>query len=508
MKKKTNSTEAVMWVGSTGSFEAYEASLLRAHAVTEEIRATIEAKLNSETDGTRREYQSPLIDVTDGIAVINVNGSLTNETGDFLIFYGMTPYTMIYDAVIEAALDDRIDATLLAIDSNGGTVAGISHALEGLREAAQIKPIYTHTASNMNSAAYWIGSAGSHVMADRMAEVGSIGVIAMMADYTEAMKQQGITPHVFRAGEFKALGNPYEAMDEKAAKSIQDRIDARYEQFLEDVAINRGYTKDVVKERMAEGRVFLAKDAETVGLIDSVMSFNDAYRYVKADIAQSGNSQLRGIHGFSANASGAELPIHSHEGETMKKKVVNEMVLAAVAEGANLAASLEAMGTEVDESAEGAVVTPEAEGAEVAEVTKEVAPVVAAPVDAEAVAGTNDGIMALVNKVGDLSQALAEANSDLKSYKAKADVAESQVGSLKTIAADSITRMGIALGQASQDLSAMSTENLLTLHASTRAEFNKRLPVGQHVVTEERDEAVDQAADNLNNRLAGLTTKQ
>lgn len=516
---KKKKKEAIMWLGSQDSYAEYEEDLARIEGISEEEISKIETRMFPADE--ERDFDSPLIEVTDGIAVISIAGSLTDRTGRFLLYFGMTPYTMIYDAIVEAALSSTVDSILLSIDSNGGTVSGISHALEGIREAAQIKAIYTHTASNMNSAAYWIGSSGTEVMADRMAEVGSIGVIAVMLDFSKAMKDKGVIPHVFRAGEFKALGMPYEEMTDKAAKTIQARIDARYDQFLEDVAINRGRTKNTVKADMAQGRVFLAKDALSVGLIDSVMSFNDAFRLVRSETSQSDSDRLRGNQGIGASASDTELPIQSQEGEDMpKKKLVNKQVQAAVAEGVKLETALETMGTEVDKSAEGATTTGE-EAPETtigAGDTSEGAPAAPAKVKDKAPAGdkapaeeaNGDGagaLLALVAQVGTLSQSLAEANAEAKTLKSQADVAQAQVGSLKTIAADSITRMSIAIGATVQDLSSMSAENLLALHETTRADFNKRLPVGQHVETSENDTVVDEAVDSINLHLASLTSK-
>lgn len=499
--------EAIMWLGTEESYQQYLDAKHKMENTDQETIKAMEAKMFP--SDKEREYESPLIEVTDGIAVITIAGPLTNDNSFWSLLFGMTPYATVYDAVIEAALSDSVDSILLSIDSNGGTVAGISHALEGIREAGQIKPIYTHTASSMNSAAYWIGSAATEVMADRMAEVGSIGVIAMLVEYTKSMEKDGVTPHVFRAGKFKALGNPYEEFSDVVVKEVQGKLDARYEQFLEDVAINRGVTKDTVREKMAEGRTFLAKDAESVGLIDKVVSFNDAFRFVKAESTQSDSDRLHGNRGFGAEASNTELPIQSHEGENMpKKKVMTKEAQAAIAEGVDPKVALNSMGAEVDESAEGANddqantavegdVKPEAEAGAAEEGGGEQ--------DASE-QGAAEGIMALANKVGELSQSLAEANSELTTLKAKVEVSESTTARLKQIACDSITRMSIAMSMSVQDLSSMSSENLLALHDTTRVEFNNRLPVGQHIeAVGEEDEKVTAAVVSMNNRLASLT---
>jgi len=409
---------------------------------------------------------------------------------------------MVYDAAIEAAIDERVEQVILVVDSNGGTVAGISEALEGIRELAKMKDVYTHTSSSMNSAAYWIGSAGKTVIADEMAEVGSIGVIAVVAEYTKQLEEEGVKAHVFRAGEFKALGGPYEELSDKAKEVIQDRIDARYDQFLSSVAENRGFTKDHVRKTMAEGQVFLAKDAESAGLVDSVMSFNDAFRLVIGERKQSNSSFITG--GLESTSVEDDLPIHSQnlKGEEMsKKRVITKEVQAAVAEGVTLGTALGAVGTEVAESAE-APSSPEALEKAPAEVeTAEVSPESDAP-------DLDNGVLALVEKVASLSLSLGEVKAELSSAKAEADLAEVYTKGLMKIASDSISRMSIALGAAVQDLSSLSPENLLALHSSTHTEFAKRLPVGQHVETKERDEAVDTAAEFFNQHLVTLVTKQ
>jgi protease-4 len=60
-------------------------------------------------------------------------------------------------------------------------------------------------------------------------------------------------------------------------KYLQSYTDRGYERFLDIVGQGRGMTRDQVHE-IAQGRVWLATDAKTIGLVDQLGSLDDAVK--------------------------------------------------------------------------------------------------------------------------------------------------------------------------------------------------------------------------------------
>ena len=98
----------------------------------------------------------------------------------------------------------------------------------------------------------WAGSQARYFAAGKTADVGSIGVICIHMDYTGFYKDAGIKPTVFRAGEFKALGNHLEALSPKAKEYLQTHLEKSCQIFIEAVASGRKKLK--ISESKGMGR--------------------------------------------------------------------------------------------------------------------------------------------------------------------------------------------------------------------------------------------------------------
>lgn len=212
--------------------------------------------------GERKLYR-----LENGLAVIPVQGNLLKE-------FHYPPFWTSYVVVraqLEAALSDPdVRAVLLDIDSPGGTVAGFQDLADAVFAARSRKPVYAWTDGTACSAAYGVGAGAKLFAASPMAEVGSVGVVWVHSEWTKYDERVGLTVTVLRAGEFKALGNEFEALDAKAREVHQATLEGMYSLFRASVVKARGARglSEKTFEDWAEGRVFLAGDAVKVGLLD------------------------------------------------------------------------------------------------------------------------------------------------------------------------------------------------------------------------------------------------
>ena len=213
----------------------------------------------------------PPYTVVDGIAVVPMVGQITKGQSS----YGGVSSVGTRQTLRAAARDGDVRGILLHIDSPGGTVAGTAELADEVRSLQSLKPIRAHGDDLMASAAYWVGSQAGYVTANATGEVGSIGTVATVEDSSGMADKMGIKVHVVSTGVHKgAFAWGTEVTEEQLAE-LQARVDDINEHFLS--AVKRGRAMAIADVRAAaDGRVFSSSKARDMGLIDDVMSMDDA----------------------------------------------------------------------------------------------------------------------------------------------------------------------------------------------------------------------------------------
>jgi len=213
-----------------------------------------------------REYQV----TTGGVAVIHATGTLMKYTSSIS---ANTSTIALRRQIRSAARDEEVQAILLRIDSPGGTVSGTYDLVDDVRDAGAKKPVYAYIEDLGASAAYAVASAASKVFANSSALVGSIGTFSVLQDLTGSAAQLGIKVHVIRAGKFKGAGVPGTEITVEHLAEAQRLVDGMNEFFLQTIEAGRKLPRQRV-EAVADGRVWIAQEAKTLGLIDGVQGID------------------------------------------------------------------------------------------------------------------------------------------------------------------------------------------------------------------------------------------
>jgi signal peptide peptidase SppA len=230
-----------------------------------------------------------LYELRGDVAILSINGPLTKRPSFWSFFFGGSSYQDVEQAMTTAIGDPNVKAIVLDVDSPGGVVNGVESIATKIFEARDEKPIVTFANGLMASAAYWIGSAAEVVVGAKTSEVGSIGVLMTHVDYSQFERNIGIKTTYLSAGEYKTLGNDSEPLSDKAREVFQAELDKIYSVFVDTVADNRATTADDVRERMADGRVFVGTDAVDAGLIDEIGSLESAIETARSMIDDDGD---------------------------------------------------------------------------------------------------------------------------------------------------------------------------------------------------------------------------
>jgi signal peptide peptidase SppA len=219
--------------------------------------------------------------VNNGVLTIPILGSMVHRGSSLDAMSGINSYQSIQASIQEGLDNPAVKQILLDMDSPGGSVAGAFDLKDFILEAKEQKPIYAIANDTMASAAFLIGSAATKVFATQTAQVGSIGVVAMHMDRSEANKKEGLKPTFIYAGDMKVAGNPHEALKGEALEYIQESVMESYEMFVNAVSENRGI--DVQAIRDTEARTFKGSKAKELGLVDDVISMDALTKQLATD---------------------------------------------------------------------------------------------------------------------------------------------------------------------------------------------------------------------------------
>lgn len=211
----------------------------------------------------------------DGIAVIHVDGALAFRNTLETYWFDQDTYDAIGDAFEEVVNDPNVQGIVFEIDSPGGIVSGVSDLAAKIYGHRGEKPygIVAHSAGEMCSAAYWIGSACEKIYASDNASLGSIGVLCVFRkskDETVTVVRSNLSP----------LKAPSPDTSEGRTQ-IEKELDDLASVFISTVAQNRGVDYETVLNDFGQGAVFVGRNAVKAGLADDVMSLEDVIYNMK-----------------------------------------------------------------------------------------------------------------------------------------------------------------------------------------------------------------------------------
>lgn len=211
-------------------------------------------------------------------AVIPIIGPLTKYPNFWDSMCGWA-FTLDIQAAIAKALDDgAVEKIILLIDSPGGMVAGTPDLGDFIARSKLQKPIVAYVSDLCASGAYWLASQCSGIVANPSAFIGSIGVYNILVDQSKAAEQCGVSLVLVSDGEFKGLTEPGLPVGDKAVAETQRIVGSIANLFRAAVGQGRNLEPDVVLQ-LADGRVHVASEALSLGLIDAIGTLDAAFNF-------------------------------------------------------------------------------------------------------------------------------------------------------------------------------------------------------------------------------------
>ena len=245
--------------------------------------AAAEKALGREMDNTAKDNDMRSIN-NKNVLVIPAIGVIEKRMNIFMDISGGVSTQLLQENIINAVENSSVDAIVLAMESPGGNLDGMKELADTIFNLRGTKPIIAYADGIMASAAYYIGSAADKVTAFDTAQVGSIGVVVVHREFSEAYKEAGIKPTIFRSGPLKFAPNSYEKISSEVAKNTQGIVDHYAEMFYQDVSKYRSENIEKISNEWGTGAVFPARIANEMGLIDNIMTLDQTIE-MAADMA-------------------------------------------------------------------------------------------------------------------------------------------------------------------------------------------------------------------------------
>jgi protease-4 len=193
----------------------------------------------------------------------------------------------LLDTIHKLRTDKKNVGIMLSIDSPGGAVYETDEVYLALREYADGgKPVWAYLEQMAASGGYYMACGADYIVANRNTLTGSIGVIAgQSVDLTGLMEHYGIKVTTITAGKNKNMMGFDSPLTPEQRAIMQSVADECYDQFVEIVAEARGISSREA-QKLADGRIYTAKQALDAGLIDDVAAFADALTWFYEDFLE------------------------------------------------------------------------------------------------------------------------------------------------------------------------------------------------------------------------------
>ena len=224
----------------------------------------------------------------DGLAIIDVMGSLVNRGAWLGTSSGLTSYEGLAAQIEAAVADHTVRGIVLDIDSPGGEATGAFGFYETIRAARQRKPVVAVVNDMAASAAYGIAAQANEIVISPSSMTGSIGVVMVHMDHSKEMEKRGRKPTLIFAGDHKVDANSFEPLSDGVRADLQREVDGIYDTFVESVATGRpGLSTQTI--RATQARVFRGAAAIEIGLADRIGSFVETLARLSTRSIHGGN---------------------------------------------------------------------------------------------------------------------------------------------------------------------------------------------------------------------------
>lgn len=202
------------------------------------------------------------------IAYVTVEDALAEDS----YYYNHLATLEMMNVLIE---DEYNDGIFLYLNTPGGYMYETDELyLKLMRYKEKTgRKIYVYIGSQACSGGFYVAMAGDYIAAGRMSELGNVGLWTQTYSYAGLYDMLGIENEVIVTGDNKLEGHP--TLTDGQRELVMARLEEGLGFFVQVIMDGREMTQEQARE-LTDGRIFTATQALDKGMIDAVLSYDDA----------------------------------------------------------------------------------------------------------------------------------------------------------------------------------------------------------------------------------------
>lgn len=225
------------------------------------------------------------------VLLLRVEGVITDTSRSRILSRFESPVALLKERLKKAREDPYVRAVVLRVSSPGGTVTAsdiMCEEIKRFRKETGI-PVIACFMDIATSGGYYVAMSADKIVCHPTCITGSIGVVAQLTNLEALLEKIGIEHVTIKSGKHKDIGSPLREPTAQEKEIMQVMVQSLYDRFVDVVAAGRGMERDKVL-RLADGRVYDAKQALALGLVDRVGYLDDAIELAQQDAGITGAS--------------------------------------------------------------------------------------------------------------------------------------------------------------------------------------------------------------------------
>ena len=214
------------------------------------------------------------------IALIYASGPILPDIDSpFIAMAAITPKDL-KKAFEKARTDDSVRAVVLRIDSPGGSALASDLIWREVMLTQREKPVVVSMGNVAASGGYYIAMAAGTIVAQPSTLTGSIGVFGGKLNLKGLYNKAGLTKEIIAHGQNATLYSDYGGFTPTERERVEKMMKTVYKDFVSKAAAGRSKSFDDI-DAIAQGRVWTGRQAQELGLVDTLGGLEDALSIAK-----------------------------------------------------------------------------------------------------------------------------------------------------------------------------------------------------------------------------------
>lgn len=221
----------------------------------------------------------------DKIALVNIDGVIVEHEpsgGLGVLQEDVTSARKIKKILQEIESNRKVKIVLLRVNSPGGSAVASEEIYQEFLDfkARTGKKVVAYFSDIAASGGYYVAMSADSIVANPSTITGSIGVIVSYLNVKTLAEKLGVKQIVYKSGVHKDILSEFEEPTDDEKKIIQSVVNDSYENFVKAVSLGRHLPTETART-FGDGRIYSAKQAEQLGLIDKIGTFEQAVTAAK-----------------------------------------------------------------------------------------------------------------------------------------------------------------------------------------------------------------------------------